>query len=340
MPAGAEFSFFATARDLPASWDRACGENPFLRRATLMILEQVNPTGQGYYLLQSSAENAPSIFMTYQHRLDIFTYGKGSLRIPVTILGIPCSVSWPGLQIAEQDIGTFQEAVEKIPGALLILNGKEPSLPGSSCYTQGLTLPNCELDINELDFPSYLGEMRSHYRYKLKASMKRFQEVECRVLADNQEFDSRLYNLYEQVYEHSDFKLEKLPLSFFQQFPAKITVFSTGDTLLAFSQTMFSDLGGKKEQIFLFGGLEYSLNPQFHTYINMLLHVVRSGMEGGAHRVNLGQTAEDIKTRLGCSLQHRYLYARHANQLIHFLVRRGIGLLSYSAPLTQRHVFR
>ncbi|WP_339138294.1 MAG: hypothetical protein WGN25_08590 [Candidatus Electrothrix sp. GW3-4] len=182
--------------------------------------------------------------------------------------------------------------------------------------------------------------MRSHYRYKLRSSMKRFQGVTTKILQDNREFNSQLYQLYEQVYERSEFKLEKLPLSFFQDFPATISVFSTEDQVLGFTQTMFSNQGGKKEQIFLFGGLDYALNKEFHTYINLLLHVVRTGMGQGADRINMGQTAEDVKTRLGCTLHRRYLYARHANPVIHFLVRRGIGLLSYTAPLAERHVFR
>ncbi len=332
------FSTFSTAQDLPASWDRGCEGNPFLRRSLLRILEQVNPCGQRYYLLEK--DNSTSLFLSYQHRLDIFTYGKGSLRLLVTIIGIPCSVSWPGLHIEEQDKEAFKQALEKIPGALLILNGTSPALPLSPVCAQGITLPNCELDIQGLDFSSYLGRMRSHYRYKLSSSIRRFQGVETKVLADNRAFDNRLYCLYEQVYERSDVKLEKLPISFFQEFPASVSVFSAGNRLLGFIQTLCSEQGGRKEQIFLFGGLEYSLNAQFHTYINMLLHVIRSGTELGADRVNMGQTAEEVKTRLGCTLHRRFLYARHANPLFNLLIRKGIKLLSYRASLTERHVFR
>ena len=329
---------FATARELPAGWVRGCQDNPFLCRSSLRLLEQVNPTGQRYYLLENKDLDRVSLFMTYQHRLNILTYGKGRLRLPVTIIGIPCSVSRPGLRIADQDMETFRQALANIPGALLLLNSKPPPLPLAPVCVRGSTLPNCELDIRGLDFSSYLGRMRSHYRYKLRSSMKRFQGVETRVLADNRAFDRRLYGLYEQVYERSQFKLEKLPITFFQRFPAGISVFSSGGQVLGFSQTMLNL--NNREQVFLFGGLEYELNQHYHTYINMLLHVVRSGMEYGADRVNLGQTAEDVKTRLGCTLHRRFLYARHAHPLLHFLVCQGITFLSYRASLTERHVFR
>ncbi|WP_446010946.1 GNAT family N-acetyltransferase [Candidatus Electrothrix sp.] len=331
------FVKFSTAHDLPPSWDEGCRDNPFLCRTRLRILEQANPCGQRYYLLEK--EKRVSLFLSYQHRLDIFTYGKGSLRLPVTIIGLPCSVSWPGMHIQQQDIKPFRQTLKQIPGALLILNEKEPALPLAPTCAQGLTLPNCELDIRGLDFSSYLGKMRSHYRYKLRSSMKRFEQVKTTALTNNKEFDSRLYRLYEQVYERSDFKLEKLPLSFFQDFPATISFFSAGDKLLGFTQTMLNNQGNQ-EQIFLFGGLAYELNQQYQTYINMLLHVVRSGMELGADRVNLGQTAEDVKTRLGCTLHRRSLYARHAHPLFNLLIRKGINLLSYTAPLADRHVFK
>jgi len=329
-----QFSVFSTAQDLPLSWDKGCADNPFLRRTALTILEQVNPAGQRYYLLEH--RDRVSCFVTYRHLLDILTYGRGSLRLPVTVLGIPCSVSRPGMGLHKQDMEPFQQALKKIPGALLLLNGNTPALSLTPVCARGLTLPNCELDTRGLNFSSYLGGMRSHYRYKLRSSSRRFQGVEVKILKNCSHFDNRLYRLYEQVYERSAFKLEKLSLSFFQQFPATISVFVAGDRLLGFTQTMLHE----KEQIFLFGGLEYELNQQFHTYINMLLHVIRTGMEQGAERINLGQTAEDVKTRLGCRLHPRYLYARHSNPLMNFLIHRGIRLLSYRVSLVRRHVFR
>lgn len=274
-----------------------------------------------------------SVFVTYQHRLDIFTYGFGGLRIPVTIMGIPCSVSAPGFQLTRQGFPGFKRALQEISGGVLVLNS--PEQPLSSVCAQGTTLPNCVLDTQGLDFESYLRRMRSHYRYKIRKSMHCFQDVKTTVLRDNNQFNTALYELYEQVYQRSQFKLEKLPITFFQLFPGAISVFSTGNTLLGFTQTIFKN----KELLFLFGGLDYNLNPRFHTYINLLLHIVQMGMEKGANRVNLGQTAEAIKMRLGCRLQPRFLYARHSSRLYDFLVRRGIGLLSYSSPVDEHHVF-
>lgn len=326
------FSSFSTCNELPECWDFGCAENLLLTKKSLKILEKVNPCNQQYHLLESS--DGVSVFVTYQQKIDIFTYGFGRLRIHVTTIGIPCSVCAPGFQLTKQGIPKFKRALQEISGGVLVLNS--PTYPLFSVCAQGTTLPTCELDIHELDFASYLRQMRSHYRYKIRKSMNHFNEVRTTVLADNNQFNGTLYALYEQVYQRSRFKLEKLPMAFFQQFPGTIAVFSSGDAILGFSQTILNN----KELLFLFGGLDYTLNQKFHTYINLLLHIIQRGMAEGAHRVNLGQTAEGIKTRLGCRSHPKFLYARHSNKIYAFLIRRCIGLLSYNSPVDEPHVFK
>lgn len=326
------FTVFSRARELPDIWDSGCSGNPFLAQALLAILEKVNPCGQRYYLLE--IEDGVSVFVTYRHRLNICTYRAGRLRIPVTILGIPCSVSAPGLRITEQGMSRFTRALREISGGLIILNG--PLLPVDRICGRGMTLPNCELEIKWPDFATYLDRMRSHYRYKLLRAVNCFQGVRTTVLSSKDRFDDGIYHLYEQVYNHSRYRLEKLPIAFFQQFPGIITLFSVKDTLLGFTHTMKHD----RELIFLFGGLDYALNRKFQTYVNMLLHIIRTGMDQGVHLVNFGQTAEGIKTRLGCRLRPRYLYVRHSNALLNTVVHRSAGLFGYSSSTPGYHVFK
>lgn len=327
-----EFTVFSSARELPDIWDHGSSVNPFLAQALLAILEKVNPCDQQYCLLET--EDGVSVFVIYRHSLNICTYRGGQLRIPVTIMGIPCSVSAPGLRITEQGMYRFTRALRKISGGVIILNAS--LLPVDRICGRGMTLPNCELEIKWPDFATYLESMRSHYRYKLCRAVNCFQGVRTTVLSGKDQFDDRTYRLYEQVYNHSRYRLEKLPVAFFQQFPGIITLFSVEDTLLGFTHTMKHD----SELIFLFGGLDYALNRKFQTYVNMLLHIIRTGMEQGVHLVNLGQTAEGIKTRLGCRLRPRYLYVRHSNVLLNMVIRQSAGLFGYSLSSPGYHVFK
>ncbi len=326
------FTCFKSCASLPPQWDVACRRRPFLLRSFLGLLEEVNPCGQRYYFF--NGPDCPSLFVTYQHRLDILTYGPGRWAMDITVVGVGCSVASPGFIVQPEAMAAFRSALSSIKGGVLILNARESDMVGVGAA--GTTLPSCILKTKGLTFQTYLDAMRSHYRYKIKKSMARFLSVEISVLTDNSLFDRRLYSLYEQVYQRSDYKLEKLPISFFKKSEATITVFKKDGKPLAFSQAVMQN----GVYYFLFGGIDYSENHRFDTYFNLLIYLVKTGMEAGAHAINLGQTAEDIKTRLGCTLVPGYLYARHSNALVNFCIKKAIGLLSYKNKLVDRHVFR
>lgn len=327
-----QFTCYKHSAALPSGWDAASQGQPFLQRSFLQLLEETNPRGQRYYYLDG-ADHA-SLFVTYRHRLDILTYGPGRWAMDITMVGVPCSVASPGFVMRPDAMAAFANEIAAIKGGVLILNAPEPGL---SCLgAAGTTLPSCILKTKGVTFQTYLDGMRSHYRYKIKKSMARFQDIDVTVLPDNAGFDRKLYALYEQVYQRSDYKLEKLPITFFQKSKSTITIFSMNDEPLAFSQAVMKN----RVFFFLFGGIDYSRNHGFDTYFNLLIHLVKTGFEAKAHTIDLGQSAEDIKTRLGCEFVPRYLYARHSNALVHFGITRGIGLLSYKKQLVARHVFK
>lgn len=326
------FTCTSNSNELPADWDSICTDHPFLSRSFLQHLEKTNPCGQRYYYIINS--QGISLFVTYQHRLNILTYGIGRLSLNLTIVGVPCSVSSPGFIVHHDSIKAFKDELATIKGGVLILNADLHDL-APHCV-RGRTLPTCVLEMNGSSFQAYLESMRSHYRYKIIKSMKRFAEVKIRKLEDNSCFSGDYYRLYEQVFEHSDFKLEKLPISFFQQSKSEITLFEKDNEPLGFCQTIISE----KKYYFLFGGVDYRHNYRYDTYFNMLIHIIRSGFDHGVETIDLGQTAEWIKMRLGCITVSRYLYARHSNPLIHFALKKCINILGYSSQPPQPHVFK
>ncbi|WP_163340252.1 GNAT family N-acetyltransferase [Desulfopila sp. IMCC35008] len=326
------FTCATNIRQLPEDWDAISSDHPFLSRSFLQHLEVVNPCGQQYYY--SIGPQGISLFVTYQHRLNILTYGIGHLALNLTVVGIPCSVSSPGFLIKNDTLEDFKNELGRIQGGVLILNsGFHDLAPHCVC---GQTLPTCILKTNGLNFRTYLDSMRSHYRYKIMKSMQRFAEVQITKLDDNSCFSPDFYRLYEQVFDRSDFKLEKLPISFFQQSKSQLTLFEKDNEPLAFCQTKLSE----RNYYFLFGGIDYNNNHRFDTYFNMLIHIVKSGFEHRVETIDLGQTAEWVKMRLGCTLDPRYLFARHSNPLIHFGIKKGIHLLGYRNQPTKPHVFK
>ena len=326
-----EIVSFTTAANLPDEWDVLAGENIFLRKRSLLTLEATNPCEQRYYLFSQAKPD--SLLVTYRLKLDILTYSFLSLKLPVTIVGIPCSVSKPGYHLGKATKGAVWQVVEDISGAKLVLNADDDlAIPG---LIQGTTLPTCKLAVRWTSFSEYLAAMRSHYRYRLKKALARWQEVQVQELANTGDFDEEMYQLYLQVYQKSEFKLEQLGIEFFRTFPARIIKFSHQGRTLAFVQL----LENGDELIFVLGGFDYTLNLQYDIYLNILLEIVRRGIDGRFRTIDLGQTAEDTKLKLG-SLQHRkYMYFGHANPMVNFFVSRYPELLSYREKDLQFNVF-
>lgn len=320
------------ASELPAEWDRLAGENIFLKSRALRVMEVANPCGQEYHLF-FGAEGLDSILVTYRLKLDILTYSLLKLKLPVTIAGIPCSVAKPGYKLGEATRETVYLFLRELRGAKLLLNVDEClTLPG---FASGTTLPTCRLQVEWGSFQEYLQSLRSHYRNRFGKAMRRFTDVEAVAICPA-EFDETLYRLYLQVYEKSAFKLEKLEIGFFQQLPGRIIKFVHAGRVLAFVQL----LENGEELIFVLGGFDYALNMQYDLYLNILLEILRQGIEGGFKVVDLGQTAEDSKLKLGARQHRKYMYFGHSNRVVNAIVHRYPGLLSYQEKDLEFHVFR
>lgn len=326
------FETYNSAKELPDCWDLLAGANMYLKRKHLEILESVNPCGQAYTMFYGPEPD--SLLVTYRLKLDIFTYSRISLKLPVVIAGIPCSVSSCGYVAGKNTAAQLFDYLRNLKGAKLVLNsGDVFDMVG---FARGHTLPSCKLDIRWSSFEAYLLDMRSHYRYRLGKAIRKFSEIRQILLTDNSLFDDSLYRLYENVYNKSEFKLEKLPLDFFREFPSRIIAFYLEDRPVAFVQ--LAENG--QELAFLFGGMDYSMNMGYDIYTNMLLAIVRYGIENGFKAVELGQTAEDTKQKLGGDPIIKYMYVNHSSRLINLLVKRGINILSYKPREFSFNVFK
>jgi hypothetical protein len=319
------------SRKLPNSWDLMTGDNIFLKKNFLIHLEKVNPCRQMYSYL-ADGDSLKAIYVDYSLNLDIFTYSFLNLKLPVRIMGIPCSVSTPGFIVLPGFEPQLVSHFQAKKGAKLILNS-DVILP----VPQGSTLPTCELSINWTSLNDYLQAMRSHYRYRLNKGLKIWQSVLTEYLP-LQKFDHQMYTLYEQVYEQSNAKLEKLSPEFFSQLPlpGKLIKASFQSRLLGFAIV----IENRSELIFLFTGFDYRFQQEFDTYLNLLLEIVNYGVEKGFKTIDLGQTTEETKMRLGACLKYKSMYLSHSNPVLHTLSHKLINFLSYKPPDFNFQVFK
>ena len=139
--------------DLPLEWDNLAG-NYFQQTVFLSHAEIYNPCRQRYYMCYEAGELTAAAIV-YTLRVDLLTYIKIKSPFKMHIVGIPCSVSSPGIFGNSQAVITLKKhiyAVEK--GFVLFLNLEEK--PTGEAAASGNTLPTIVLANHFSSWDEYL----------------------------------------------------------------------------------------------------------------------------------------------------------------------------------------
>ena len=322
------------AISLPDDWD-VLADCYFQRKKFLLHCQNWNPCNQRYYVAYENDKLIAGA-MVYTLRLNLFTYYKLSLPITMQITGIPCSVSFSGLMGESNNTSKlFEDICSQERGLKLALNIDSPEDAPRNMFA-GHTLPVIKFKNDFSSTDEYLKSLRSDYRRRLdlinkKSSTLQFTQSSC------SEFTIEMYHQYIRVYEQSNARLEKLDYRFFKYLPGefKLTT-ATANGMLA---GWFITLNANSELYFFFGGLNYSMNEKLEIYHRLLKEIIFQGINLGVKHIDLGQTAEIPKMRLGGEYQPKYMIADHSN-MINILLRASKKLLEYKNDFPEHHVFR
>jgi len=215
-------------------------------------------------------------------------------------------------------------------GMWIILNAADEfPLPG------GNTLPSCHFPVTWQTFDEYLAALRSPYRRWVRKGMAKGRSLMVRPLAP-EAFSTVHYGLYEDVYAHSPYKLEKLNPCFFQQFPAHLYEFSLEHRPVGFVQLLLNP----PVLTFMFCGFDRSLAASHHLYLNMLLWMLQLAIENKYLLVDFGQTTEETKTKLGAVMEQKRMYLSHKNPVLSSLMEPLARWLSYPGYPVNHRVFK
>lgn len=301
----------------------------------LELLEEVNPCGQEYYV------HKDIILITYQCKLNLLSFRKDlNLKVGTRMIGLPVSISHSGIWTCDENDGELRakvlEALTMLKGLTVVLNS-DIELPG-----QNRTLSNYVFQNRFTDFDQYLQAMRSSYRRHLMIVLQKGEDLFFNKVSPDH-FTMDHYQLYQSIMERADYPLEVLSIEFFRRYPAEI--FETRDStgrLLAFIQ-----MKGRGDTLhFMFCGFTRAgqatagKGGSATLYQNMLLFIIRYGIEKGYKRINMGQTSAESKLKLGCVEETKYLYARHSNPLIDAVLRRFSGRFSDQGYPIGHRVFK
>jgi hypothetical protein len=201
----------------------------------------------------------------------------------------------------------------------------------------GTTLPTTILTNHFRSLEDYLLNMRADYRRRVRQLSLPFTEIQKKHIPCSR-FDNMMYDQYLAVLKRSKGKLETLSLEFFRKLPSNfnLTAFYSAEKLIGW----YISCAFNERFYFFLGGVDYRVNRKFNTYFNILLNVVQEGIEKRASIIDLGQTAEIPKLRLGGKLVEKKMAGYHSNRIMRKLMKAGRHLLEYSAVLKEQHVFK
>ena len=175
-------------------------------------------------------------------------------------------------------------------------------------YTLGESLPMNMFERRFNDFEHYLASLKAHYRQDIRRSKKKLEKAGFTVarIEGGPEleriYSEEVHKLYLAVVERAESKLEILPREFFlalaRQFRECIsfTYISREGAIVAFNWAIRSGRAYR----FMFCGMDYKLNEDAELYFNLMYAELDNGLRGNAVEIEVGQTADSFKSRLGC----------------------------------------
>jgi len=272
----------------------------------------------------------------YTLRIDLFTYLSIPSPFLMHIAGIPCSVSSDGIVGSSAQLPVLLGHMkEKEKGLLLVLNLNSPT-PVKD-FISGRTLPTVLLKKRFDSWEGYTQSLRSDYRRRIRHLSRSFSGISI-TRETCASFDAKMHRLYLDVLKRSKGKLETLSMEFFQHLPSNfhLTALSHQESVIGWFITVtFQD-----KAYFFMGGIDYKQNDLHHTYLNMLVKILHETIEAKASSLDLGQTAEVPKTRMGGKIMEKYMLGYHSNRVIRRLLAMGKGLLEYRSTVPEAHVFK
>ena len=196
------------------------------------------------------------------------------------------------------------------------------------------SMPMTRLDISAYSsFDDYLSKAikakrRTEFRRKFK-SAEQSSPIELTVTSDARAAVDDMYGLYEQVYERSKLKFEKLTKSYFreisQRMPDKAHFFlwRQDGKLIAFSLCMVQGETLYGEYL----GLDYTIALKIHLYFYVMRDIISWAIANGFKSIVSTSLGYAPKLQMRHVLEPLDLYIRHTSPLINAVLQRVLPLL-------------
>lgn len=322
------------AKDLPKEWDKLCKNNIYMSKKFMMFMGKVNYCNQSYHLFYKNNKLYTG-FMMFERRFNLFIFtNKYKINLPMKFIYLPLSVSHPSI-VWNEDKTELTKVLNSMKGIKIIINVDTEELDN---FSKGHYLPICTLENKWNTFDEYLNSMRASYRRRINQALKKGESIVYELLPDNKDFTLEMYNLYEQVFDHSEYSLEKLTVDFFRNDIAKTILLKINNKIEAFIQ-LIEDRNNDM-LIFEFCGYNYEIAHDYDIYYNMLSEITKYAIDNKFKYVQFGQTAYDAKLKFGAKMYYNYYLLSHSNKFINALIRKYNDKLQYKVVDYDFNVFK
>ncbi len=201
-----------------------------------------------------------------------------------------------------------------------------------------------DLDGGFDSFEGYLAALRSDYRRRARLRLERAAGLAVERLAGPGfgPIAGELARLWRCVYERADeYRREVLPEAFFRgiaRLPAAgVLVLRRPDRSIAAFALLLDDRPWLR---FLYSGCEAEAARREGAYFRLLYEIVRTGIEGGYRRVELGITTAEPKLDLGARPVPLEAWIRHRSPFSQALIGRALRSVLAPRPVAPRRAFR
>ena len=203
-------------------------------------------------------------------------------------------------------------------------------------------ISNMPVAFNPINFDSlddYLSQLSYSTRKDLRRKLKLRVNLRIEEVSGIPQNIEEIYQLYLNTYEKSDFKFEKLTIDFFKQVPelmpnhSKYILYFKDDKLLCFNLLIFKDDVLYDKYI----GLCSKSASEYDLYYLSWLYNIEFCIKHGFKIYQSGQSSDQIKSKLGSQFFNTFIYFKHRNQFVHWLLNKfsflniSIYLLSTSS---------
>lgn len=190
--------------------------------------------------------------------------------------------------------------------------------------------PSVELDISFSSFDGYLESLSKATRKSLKRKFKEVEElpkIELEVRAELGGLLDEAYGLYLETLHKSEVQFEQLTKEFFRNISknmpgeTKYFLWRIGGKLVAFDLCLVA--GGTLVDEYI--GMDYDFAYKYHLYYVTYRDILSWCIQNRIRTYESGALNYDPKKRLDLKFIPQYIYVKHGNAIMNFL----LGLLCY-----------